>query len=428
MSRTPIRIFIISMAVCDLLTKILLIPAEMYDTLQGWTFSSILLCKVRYYMNSLVATTTGYLLVAVSFTRYKKVCCSVDQQVTITQAKLMTTVLFIISLVVSSHVVMVNGIQKLETPIPGIFGSICDIDEKYITTIWPTVSVSMTFVLFCVGFSMIVIFYVLIGRKTWKHGKTLKDKKLNCNIQADHMLIQLTNLGSLSRYSRSDLQESGFNETMSMSGTLDRNESVDTSVDDTADVKPESFFTSALLYKHDTTDNINVIKSKPSLVVHDYSTHKCTSNIKQCTCSDNSDEVQVIQSSRDMKLNTNLAQKSKRKKIRYVFNNSSEGKISQGKISQGKIRQVFGKTTCMMLTLSIFILIGYLPMIAAFIFRAIYYENNMKLEGVPLALYHLCFRSHFINCAVNPIVYSFMDRRFRMEAIKLVQCSIIRKV
>ncbi|CAG5132190.1 unnamed protein product [Candidula unifasciata] len=82
-----------------------------------------------------------------------------------------------------------------------------------------------------------------------------------------------------------------------------------------------------------------------------------------------------------------------------------------------------GKTTTMLVLLSAFYILGYLPHLSLkfveFLSPRIF--NNLSLEGC--MIYNVLLRSYFINSAVNPIIYSLWDSNFRRECFKMFRST-----
>ncbi|XP_067667464.1 uncharacterized protein [Haliotis asinina] len=77
------------------------------------------------------------------------------------------------------------------------------------------------------------------------------------------------------------------------------------------------------------------------------------------------------------------------------------------------------KTTFMMFIITAVFILSFVPHLALMATRAVQKHTYDHLEGVPLALYNLFFRTFFINSVSNPIIYGFMSDKFRTQA-KLV--------
>nr|KAI8726121.1 G-protein coupled receptor 84-like isoform X2 [Biomphalaria glabrata] len=88
--------------------------------------------------------------------------------------------------------------------------------------------------------------------------------------------------------------------------------------------------------------------------------------------------------------------------------------------SQEKTKVGFCQTTRVMLTITVTGFVAGYPFLGVHIYKTAHPEGYAVLEGVPLAMYHLFYRSYLLHSAVNPIIYILMDRSFRKECWTLL--------
>ncbi|KAK0045157.1 alpha-2Db adrenergic receptor [Biomphalaria pfeifferi] len=87
-----------------------------------------------------------------------------------------------------------------------------------------------------------------------------------------------------------------------------------------------------------------------------------------------------------------------------------------------KRRSLFGRTSWMMITVSLVFIIGFIPFLGLNFYKTAAPESYASLKGISLAMYQLFSRSYLLNSAVNPIVYSLLDPTFRKECLKFLTC------
>ncbi|CAL1542178.1 unnamed protein product, partial [Lymnaea stagnalis] len=147
-SRSAVRTFMKAVAVLDLLINTLVIPAEIYDMFHAWDFDQPLVCRVRRFFNAQTTSASGFLLVAIAVTRYRKICRPFDRQVNITEAKRICGVTVLVSSVVSIPYGIINGRKTRKSSVPGINGCYCSVDDSYDGTKWPVVNSSFFVLVF----------------------------------------------------------------------------------------------------------------------------------------------------------------------------------------------------------------------------------------------------------------------------------------
>ncbi|XP_005110727.1 muscarinic acetylcholine receptor M3 [Aplysia californica] len=169
--KTATQIFIMAIASFDLVTNVLVIPAEVYDMFHIWDFDNPHMCRARYFVTSVTTVSSAALLLALSIVRYRKVCRPFGKQVSVKQAKVQCLFLAIVSLIVCIPFPLLYGTETKKTPRPDIVGYECSIDDSVKNTIWPTVNSSMLLIVFLSLCIPLVVMYVLIGAQAWRHSK-----------------------------------------------------------------------------------------------------------------------------------------------------------------------------------------------------------------------------------------------------------------
>ncbi|BFZ11018.1 hypothetical protein BsWGS_14057 [Bradybaena similaris] len=86
-------------------------------------------------------------------------------------------------------------------------------------------------------------------------------------------------------------------------------------------------------------------------------------------------------------------------------------------------RRSTGRISLMLIIISAIYILDYLPHLGLMITKLVSPDLIANMSASGCTLYHLFMRSYFINCAINPIVYSLCDSSFRRESFKLCKCS-----
>ncbi|XP_071097800.1 neuropeptide S receptor-like [Haliotis cracherodii] len=102
-------------------------------------------------------------------------------------------------------------------------------------------------------------------------------------------------------------------------------------------------------------------------------------------------------------------------------NETSTPQISTNAIEQdakvnSALKKGAHKTTFMMFIITAVFILSFIPHLALMATRAVQKHTYDHLEGAPLALYNIFFRTFFINSVSNPIIYGFMSDKFRSQA------------
>jgi hypothetical protein len=94
-------------------------------------------------------------------------------------------------------------------------------------------------------------------------------------------------------------------------------------------------------------------------------------------------------------------------------NGSTKSKMRPSKRSLRTHR--LGKTTLMLLVVTAIYILSFLPFLAVVIQRSIYPVFPLIYNGEYDMLYESLYRSYLLNCAVNPVIYSFCNANFRKD-------------
>ncbi|XP_059175246.1 kappa-type opioid receptor-like [Physella acuta] len=332
-SRTEVGVFIMVMACSDLLTNVVVIPGEIYDMFHAWDFNNRLLCQARLFVNATAIMASALLLLAISITRYRKICVPFGKQVTLRHAQIFSCFLVTMAALFSVPYALINGIQIKNTTISGIHGTFCSVDEGFVTTIWPMVNSAFFILLFLLTSAPLVVLYIMIGIKAKRHGK-FQDSKHKCKLNNKDV--------------------SKFDER-----------------------------------SRSTADELST-------------------SLSQC-------DTELVSFEIAYQVTNKLGSSS--------LTMSNKNKTISTKRRKTRSRRNLGRTTCMLLTISLIYILGFLPFLALECFKSAAPESFAAMDAVSLSLYHLFLRSYLLNSAANPVVYSLCDLNFRRELKKLGQCT-----
>ena len=93
-------------------------------------------------------------------------------------------------------------------------------------------------------------------------------------------------------------------------------------------------------------------------------------------------------------------------------------------ISGGREMLSTTKLTYTMLAVTLGFIISYLPHLSVQVIRGFhssYMEEMLRTSPAFFALHHLCIRSFFVNNAINPIIYGFLNDTFKRKALSLLR-------
>ena len=84
---------------------------------------------------------------------------------------------------------------------------------------------------------------------------------------------------------------------------------------------------------------------------------------------------------------------------------------------QGSQRQIrVGKTTTVLFAVTLAYILSFLPYLIVMVMRSIIKDLESSLSPLGELAYKFCVKSFFINNAINPLIYSFLNQAFRKDA------------
>ncbi|XP_070209092.1 cholecystokinin receptor type A-like [Littorina saxatilis] len=86
--------------------------------------------------------------------------------------------------------------------------------------------------------------------------------------------------------------------------------------------------------------------------------------------------------------------------------------------SAGQIKEVPWHTTLMLFVITVVFVSNYLPYQIVAYLDTVARPTARKVLGINVR--YICLRSHYINSAINPLVYGFCSRRFRLECRHII--------
>ncbi|XP_067664512.1 orexin/Hypocretin receptor type 1-like [Haliotis asinina] len=356
---SPTRVFVVCLAVFDLMTCFISLPGEILDMRHIYTFDYPIVCKMLRFNNSFSVVSSGFTLIAVAIDRYRKICRPLNKQITIRVARIMVGIAVSVSLVLTIPTVIVYGRKTVKTDNKEINGFECSIDDRWLDTLFPLMYIGVLFLIFFCSLGILVFMYVFIGRTVFNHRRF----KFRPSRDTKHHTSHYTTETSL---------EDGT-ETKCYSG----NE------------KP--------------SDNGKGMRSS-SIGFDDISnSNRGFDGSSETSCSyPNDTTVKPKARSRDK-----------------IFNRMTSTRNKASK-PQHKTGPRALKTTFMLFIITVVFVISFLPHLMLMITRFVKSDFEDSLQGAGIIIYNIFLRSYYINSAVNCIVYSFCNERFRNEGKNLV--------
>ncbi|KAH9508263.1 hypothetical protein Btru_050655 [Bulinus truncatus] len=171
-TKSATNIFIESIAIVDLLTNVICIPIFLCVLNHGFQVPQTIsyMCHLFYFFNYSTATISAILLVAVAFVRFRNVCSPLGYHMSAGRARLFSSLIALLSLVLCTPHAVVHGRQTIDTDRPNVKGHLCRTEYSSVGKPWPLIVDGTFIALFVLCSTALTYMYARIGAKAWRHG------------------------------------------------------------------------------------------------------------------------------------------------------------------------------------------------------------------------------------------------------------------
>lgn len=437
------RTFILWLGSVDLVACSVSIPYVIYDSIHPYTFTSDWTCRIFVLINFIFSMYSPLLLDVIAIERYRRICKATDRQLTRSEARTISGLIGLVVVGGCSPVLAMYGSVHVITPINMLNGNECNVVDKYSGTSSESIYFGVLFVLYIVLFVLCIVFYSLIGRKLMKSERFRRATKAAKRIRRQQTIKRqieraqqksvkfaaVVNPEPVVELEDPPAEEEQLQDnepTMSAESEL-----TVTSVSGTCELEPncsnednldEGNTTGGECQQngilngigqvaviHKTSFKIStlprVLPSEQNTIIKNENNNAHFLEVSSKNDSGNSKQEAVAKSK---------SLKSQKSVKRFVDHRISKKKVSQ-LISKSK------RVTLMFLVVSVLSFGGYLPYFVHVITRNVDDVMRRNLASAFGFIGPIMRYSFFINNAVNPIVYGFMDRHFRDQFKRMMR-------
>ncbi|KAJ8307923.1 hypothetical protein KUTeg_014523 [Tegillarca granosa] len=179
--KSTARIFILALAIFDMINCFLTVPMEITFTFRLIILDIPLLCKMSRFITFWMNNCSSFTLVGIVIDRYWRICRPLQPQMTTHQAKRIVFAAILLGFACSWPALVVYGTQTLPIPISKnliVVGKSCIVEDKFLTDDMKVYPLAFTSVLLIGNVAIDIFFviaYVLIGVQVLKHGQFSKE-------------------------------------------------------------------------------------------------------------------------------------------------------------------------------------------------------------------------------------------------------------
>ncbi|XP_052787853.1 cholecystokinin receptor type A-like [Mya arenaria] len=185
--RNNFKVFVLTLAVIDMVICITLIPAEMVKQRKYFEFGDVVTCKVKCFFNVFGATSSCLALLVISIDRFRKVVQPFKKQMSPAIAvRTLMVVACAFSILLAIPGTILCGIKT--TNMTNIHGGnttihLCETEEKFKKSIWRTVYKFILLVLL-IGISVTyIVLYTFVMKEPVKQIKAISMQRNNSSYE-----------------------------------------------------------------------------------------------------------------------------------------------------------------------------------------------------------------------------------------------------
>ncbi|XP_062589526.1 C3a anaphylatoxin chemotactic receptor-like [Saccostrea cucullata] len=172
------RLYILTLAVIDLLSCIFAMPVEVVDNAYPVMFYSEAFCKCGRFFGNVFKIGSAFVLVVMAAGRYKKICHPFSTATTLIQARLCCAAAILLAIAFSWPNAIIQGIKQVYFP-GNVTGFDCSIDDNIRDTKYPFIYSTILFVLYVLVFLLLTVLYTLVILSLRKHTRKQSTKNMN---------------------------------------------------------------------------------------------------------------------------------------------------------------------------------------------------------------------------------------------------------
>lgn len=460
------KCFILCLSVVDLSTCCIAIPLEVATILDQYSFEYQWLCKMSRCFNTLGTSSSSFILLFIAVDRFRKVCKPFGWQIKTSIAKFLCGLAIFIGFMASWPAIFVYGKQTFDIPEFNLTGTECSNADEMLGTLYPFIYASVFGFMFVTGMLAMSILYCFIGHKVRKHTRKMSkmfgrsmsipntssiidvcDAKINGEIVpnawskydiANNKNIEIGKKKGFTK-KKQESDESwtyktrhDFELSYTMSQESREKQRSQKRLDNLEDLE-DNFNDQRVESNTDSEDSGIKIKDETEEISEHQEDKSKTSNelkyenerpmaVNEKPYADIKKEVSPTSSGeiitkrhyviRQISSISNQFSNvfSRMTSTTSAHTNSSHGTLKKTQfLKQARAR----KTAFLMFVITLGFILSFLPHLLLMLVRQIKGDFVDDMSDTNRAVYKFFLRSYFLNSAINPVIYSVCDTRFK---------------
>lgn len=431
------KYFVLVLAGLDLVSCVVLMPLEIYTLLHWFVFKHAWLCKSKSFLNVFTVTSSASALLLIAIDRFRKVCKPHGTQILPRRAIQLSILVLALSLIPATSDAVFWGIHSFEKEHEGYNKTLrmCEKDDKFKNTIWPKLHVT---VLYAGGNSVVMlattVLYICIGAKMFcvPSGPEIVSPQIKVQME-DSGIANSENgnkeTGNMFRFPADNGVESGLSDSEDLDkfSSIDLSDSQEGTMDNTLDETEESNQVFAENKEATEASELVVLRKKKEITKEEKEAKVlrislegiCSEPVRNSwQLSDKTNSLQVPDTGFRRPPRSPKSPRSPRSPdsmSRHVKNHKSnfhKRRSTLASLTGSSGIRLRRKTLIMFILTAVFIITSVLY----FCLIGLMSDADdflLRLSHTEQAVWLFFLRLYFINSVINPILYGFLDPRFR---------------
>ena len=394
--------FILCLGIVDTIACSVGMPLTILDLTRPFTFHDDISCKIGQLVNYFMSASSALILLTITVDRYRKICHSMSRQLSNCMAKIICAIIICLSFTLSMPTFFYFGRNTVQLEYANITVTRCSTRSKYVASRLPLIFNAVLAGLALTVFTVLTVLYTLIIRAINKRGKfkyqqSNEDNRRPAVLSLDEMK---TTLDELNRPQESeDSRRPAVLSLDEMKTTLDGLNRPQESEDSR---RP------AVLSLNKSLDGLN----KP------YETHPVVMLDRLNKTQEQTSSAAQTNSANNLSLTARVEYQSPEHTLK---DDSNHRHVT----NQPDLARETARIAIIFFVIVVIFFISYLPNLFLTVNLYMNYDYFHHLSKEKAILYNTFKWFFFINNAANPIVYLFLDVKFRSH-LKSFYCKLIK--
>ena len=429
------RTYILAMSVCDLITNALVLPADILTLGFAFAFTSSAMCKLTGWVTGFTSFLSACILVAVAVDRYRRVCRPTERQKSVKDTCVTLVLCAAFASVASAPLVVLLDSVPMAVDGSPVSDSMCVADEVNVKPVFLSLYSAFQGLGFVACVAIMVVSYGLIARQIRRHTRHVaairhaarpgqrrrRGQRGNSDVSAHETARETGDTEAGTRANRSE-------QLLPCSHQQERETFL---TEQGTDSESEAACSSSGKATEESGCCSKIQEAEPGIepdIQHE-NEHGADENASPDECStgtaptadSESINLQAVPQENGMTAHQSPKESSSeptRKdetKPKPATMKKAKPSAMKAKSSPITLRNIPARTTVMMFVLTATFVVNYLPYLIVLLFDL--GDNHDLLE---VNVHAIAYRSFFINSAINALVYSFCNVRFRRECRHLL--------